>query len=155
MVRAISPKRRGHAARAQAEADRWNRNYPIGTEVLVREDNGTDTRTTTRSEAYVLCESSAVILLADRSACYALDRVRPASGEKSLQSTLFSTRPVDDSTWAIDAREQCGKAFPGLATVTAIGSGNPMIHLSMPMGLGALKELVDLLVNNGVMEIRS
>lgn len=59
----------------QAQCDRWNEKYPVGTLVCVRRDNGAVETTKTRSEAQVLSGHTPVIWLEGISGCYLLDRV--------------------------------------------------------------------------------
>lgn len=59
----------------QTECDLFNAINPIGTEVLVKRDNGDLQTTTTRSKAEVLSGHSAVIWLDGISGCYLLSRV--------------------------------------------------------------------------------
>jgi hypothetical protein len=54
----------------------WNQFCPPGTPVIVEEDDGRQTKTTTRSEAYLLGGHTAVVMLADRSGCFLLQRCR-------------------------------------------------------------------------------
>lgn len=53
----------------------WNKQFPIGTPVNVRRDDGRITETTTRSPASVLSGHTAVIWLDGISGCYDLSRV--------------------------------------------------------------------------------
>jgi hypothetical protein len=57
---------------------KWNTEHKVGTEVLVTRDNGTEDRTFTRSEAWVLGSHSAVVQLSGEAGCFLLSRVRPA-----------------------------------------------------------------------------
>lgn len=62
----------------QAECDRFNESYPVGTEVLLKKDFVDEpVRTRTWSEASVLSGHSAVVWLEGVSGCYLLDRVTP------------------------------------------------------------------------------
>ncbi len=61
--------------------ERWAA-VPFGTEVDVKRDDGTVTRTKTRSEPWLLGHGAAVIKVDGITGCYLLDRV-----------TLASTRP--------------------------------------------------------------
>ena len=66
------------ATKLQAECDRFNNLYPVGTPVNVMLDGHDEpTPTTTRSEAKVLSGHSSVIWLVNVSGCYLLDRVTP------------------------------------------------------------------------------
>lgn len=65
------------AALLQDDVDNWNRQYPIGTAVIVTKDNGAQVHTKTRSEASVMSGHSAVIWLKGISGCYALERCEP------------------------------------------------------------------------------
>ena len=60
----------------ESKVDFWNRNNEIGTLVDVKDDFGDVARTTTSSEAWVLC-GTAVVSLEDRRGGYMLDRCRP------------------------------------------------------------------------------
>lgn len=73
-------------ARVQAEIDRveeWNTEHPVGTPVTVTKDNGTETRTKTRSAAWMLGADdsspghTAVVLLEGISGAYLLSRCKP------------------------------------------------------------------------------
>jgi hypothetical protein len=66
----------------QIAVDAFNAQYPIGTAVLVRRDNGDLQETKTRSCAEVLSGHSAVIWLEDIGGCYLLDRVTAKSAIK-------------------------------------------------------------------------
>lgn len=55
----------------------WNQHYPIGTLVLVRRDDGSVFRTTTKGAAEMLSGHTPVIWLEGVRGCYALDRVSP------------------------------------------------------------------------------
>ena len=59
------------------QVEGWNKNYPVGTEVIVRRDNGTDFLTSTRSPAELLQGQTPVIWVKGISGCYALSHVRP------------------------------------------------------------------------------
>lgn len=59
------------------EVDVWNLNYPVGTPVLVRRDDGTLTQTVTTHEASILGGHTAVVWLKDIRGAYALERVSP------------------------------------------------------------------------------
>lgn len=59
-------------------AEQWNAAHPIGTEVILTRDNGAETRTVTRSEAWTLGHGQAVVKVEGISGGYALERVRPA-----------------------------------------------------------------------------
>jgi hypothetical protein len=63
--------------RLQAQCDRFNQLYPVGTAVDLLKDNGDTLRTTTRSLAEVLEGHSAVIWLRGVTGCYLLERVTP------------------------------------------------------------------------------
>ena len=56
---------------------KW-KDVPVGTEVVVTKDDGTEVRTKTESEAYLMGGHSAVIMLTGIRGCYALGRVRRA-----------------------------------------------------------------------------
>jgi hypothetical protein len=66
----------------QRKCDAWNQRHPIGTDVIVKRDDGTFQRTTSRGPAYVLSGHSAVIMLEGISGVYLLDRVSPATGTR-------------------------------------------------------------------------
>lgn len=56
----------------------WNVMHPVGIEVIVTKDDGTEMRTKTRSGAWLLDGHTAAILLDGIDGCYALERVREA-----------------------------------------------------------------------------
>jgi hypothetical protein len=56
--------------------DLFNSVTPIGTEVIQVLDDGTERRTTTRSEAWMLGGHTPVVMLTGVSGCYALNRVK-------------------------------------------------------------------------------
>lgn len=60
----------------QEKVGEWNAKNLPGINVVVTEDDDTATRTTTRSEAYLLGGHTAVIMLEDRRGAYMLDRVK-------------------------------------------------------------------------------
>lgn len=73
----------GTHEQAQAKlVEDWNRDFQVGTEVVVTKDDGSKVSTKTRSEAYMLgaCRDypghTAVILLEGINGCYMLERVR-------------------------------------------------------------------------------
>lgn len=68
----VSKKITEREARA---VDLWNAQYPVGTNVVVKRDNGETMQTVTRSEAFLLSGHTAVIQLAGISGCYSLERV--------------------------------------------------------------------------------
>jgi hypothetical protein len=55
----------------------WNTVYAVGIDVDLREDDGAITRTKTRSEAWVMGEHSAVVMVEGKSGGYDLARVTP------------------------------------------------------------------------------
>jgi hypothetical protein len=63
--------------------ERWNESHPIGTPVTVTRDSGETKETKTRSEAWMLGQSSrsqghtAVVLVEGIAGCYSLERVKP------------------------------------------------------------------------------
>ncbi len=61
---------------AYAEAEAFNRENPIGTPVSVRRDDGSVTRTVTRSRAWVLAGVCPVVLVDGIRGAYLLSRVR-------------------------------------------------------------------------------
>jgi hypothetical protein len=65
-------------AAEQPTVQQWNDRHPVGTEVVVTRDDGTELRTATRSEAWTLGGGQAVVKVAGISGGYSLDRVRPA-----------------------------------------------------------------------------
>jgi len=75
---------RAHKAAAETEqllAENWNLKHSPGTSVIVTEDDGSETHTTTRSKAILLGGHTAVVWLDDRAGGYSLRRVRPAPTE--------------------------------------------------------------------------
>lgn len=67
-------------AAAQKKCDEWNATVPVGTAVDVRHDDGSITRTRTRSQAWVICDHASV-LLDGISGGYLLERVTVRAGE--------------------------------------------------------------------------
>ena len=70
-------KRRAVQGDPKAQAEVWNARHPSGTEVNVKLDNGDIWPTKTRSEAWVLGDHTAVVMLEGRSGGYLLERVQP------------------------------------------------------------------------------
>jgi|GEM_PF-2142353 len=70
---------------AYAEAETFNRYYPIGTEVSVRRDDGSVLRTVTRSRAWVLAGVCPVILVKGIRGGYLLSRVSPAAVRRASE----------------------------------------------------------------------
>lgn len=64
--------------RIGGEVEAWNGSHPVGTEVILTEDDGSETRTTTRSEAWYLGHGEAVVKVKGRAGGYLLGRIRPA-----------------------------------------------------------------------------
>lgn len=60
---------------AYAEASHFNEKYPVGTRVSVRRDDGTVTRTKTRSRAWVLAGVCPVVMVEGIRGAYLLSRV--------------------------------------------------------------------------------
>ena len=60
---------------AYAEASDFNERYPVGTRVSVRRDDGTVTRTKTRSRAWVLAGVCPVVMVEGIRGAYLLSRV--------------------------------------------------------------------------------
>jgi len=58
---------------------KWNRTNQVGTAVIVRQDDGTDLKTSTRSEAFVMGGHTAMIMVEGISGGYMLSRVRAAA----------------------------------------------------------------------------
>ena len=63
---------------AQAEVERWNAAYPIGTEVDRTDDHGNVHRTRTRSIAWVIC-GHASVMVEGISGGYLLSRMKPVT----------------------------------------------------------------------------
>lgn len=61
----------------------WNADNPVGAEVIVTKDDGTELRTKTRSEAWVLSGHTAVVMVEGIAGGYLLARVRRALSEDS------------------------------------------------------------------------
>lgn len=71
----VKPKRKT-LKQLQAECDRFNAKFPVGSEVFVKLDGVEEPfRTVTKSNAQVLGAHSAVIWLENVSGAYLLDRV--------------------------------------------------------------------------------
>jgi len=66
----------------ELECIRWNEKNPVGTRVMVRQDNGVKCLTKTRTPAQVLNGHSAVIWTEDLPGCYLLSRVIVVQPEK-------------------------------------------------------------------------
>lgn len=67
---------------AAAEAQAWNDLHPVGTEVIVTRDDGSELRTRTRSVAWNIC-GHASVLVEGISGGYLLARVRPVPAKES------------------------------------------------------------------------
>ena len=52
------------------------KSYPVGTEVIVTKDDGSEFHTKTSSESWMLGGHTPVILVEGISGCYALERIR-------------------------------------------------------------------------------
>lgn len=76
----MSKRKQQTLGRLQFECDAFNMHVKVGDAVDVHEDDGRITRTTTRSEAQVLGDHTAVVWLADRAGCFLLGRVTLANG---------------------------------------------------------------------------
>lgn len=59
----------------------WNHSCPVGTRVLVLWDNGAQSETVTRSEAWQLGDGSPVVMIQGVVGCYALERCEPIFSE--------------------------------------------------------------------------
>ena len=81
-MRSIEQRNRRSIEQA-ARVSEWNGLYRVGTEVIVKMDDGSDVRTRTRSEAWLLQGHTAVILLEGRTGGYLLERLRPVSRERT------------------------------------------------------------------------
>lgn len=57
------------------QVDSWNKNHDVGVKVVVTKDDG-EVETITRSEAWVLGDHSAVVMVKGISGAYALERVK-------------------------------------------------------------------------------
>ena len=64
-------------AQGEATASAWNKYHRPGTAVLLVEDDGQHTETSTRSEAWVLGHGEAVVSVVGKSGCYQLSRIVP------------------------------------------------------------------------------
>lgn len=64
-------------AQQKSLVDAWNKDHQPGAAVIVRADDGSTTKTRTRSQAELLNGRLAVIWLEGFSACYALHRITP------------------------------------------------------------------------------
>lgn len=60
------------------EAAQWNDSVPVGADVIVTKDNGTEHRTKTRSDAWVVGDHTAVVKVDGISGGYMLSRIRRA-----------------------------------------------------------------------------
>jgi len=64
----------------EAECNRWNTKYPVGTDVMLNKDGHDEpVPTKTRSTAQILSGHSVVIWLENVSGCYLLSHVKPAN----------------------------------------------------------------------------
>ena len=63
------------------EAATWNESVPVGSDVIVTKDDGTELRTKTRSEAWVVGDHTAIVKVDGISGGYNLSRIRRASRE--------------------------------------------------------------------------
>lgn len=72
-------KQATRSAKAQLEADEWNKKYNFPMEVILTDDDNKDHKTRTRSIAWEIC-GHASILVEGRSGGYLLSRIRPAPG---------------------------------------------------------------------------
>ena len=68
---------RGIGKTSAAIAD-WNLRVPVGTAVIVRQDDGTDVASKTRSPAWLMC-GVPVVMYEGRAGGYLLSRVRVAT----------------------------------------------------------------------------
>jgi hypothetical protein len=60
--------------------DGFNSRFPVGSKVMLKKDGVPEpVRTTTRSEAFVMCSHSAVVFLEGVSGCYLISHVSEAS----------------------------------------------------------------------------
>lgn len=62
---------------AELNVENWNLKHPVGTQVKLRMDNGTDKITRTRYEAYVCDAGYPVCFFEGVSGYYLLDRAEP------------------------------------------------------------------------------
>ncbi len=69
-------RRQKGAAQQERMVKEWNKLHGIGCKVEVTRDLGETQQTTTRSEAQMLGDHTAVIWLDGISGCYALERVK-------------------------------------------------------------------------------
>jgi hypothetical protein len=76
------------------QIDAWNRDYPVGTPVVVIRDNGSAVDTVTRSEACSAWNNDPVIWVAGISGFYLLSRVHPKSQIPGLSEKLLPTNQV-------------------------------------------------------------
>jgi hypothetical protein len=61
-----------------AAVNRWNKNHPPETPVVLTKDDGSEVETKTRSGAWLLGGHTAVVMVEGISGCYLLERVRAA-----------------------------------------------------------------------------
>lgn len=79
---------RANMRKAKKDVEEWNAAHPVGIEVLLTKDNGTEFLTKTRSAALVGGGGGwAVIFVEGISGYYLLSRVRPASFVETARST--------------------------------------------------------------------
>jgi hypothetical protein len=72
--RAHERKARESAEEGKKLVDRWNRLYPVGQPVIVVEDDGRETETTTTTPAWLMGGHTPVVTRADRAGGYLLTR---------------------------------------------------------------------------------
>ena len=81
-------------AKLQSQCDKFNAEIPIGSEVLVRKDDGSKVLTFTTSAAQVLSGHTPVIWLKGISGCYLLDRVSKVIAAFTHEGGKLVERPV-------------------------------------------------------------
>lgn len=67
--------------KAELEASIWNKDYPEGTPVVVRKDDGSFHHGITRGPAFLSYSGHAVIFVTGLSGYWLLERVSPAVGK--------------------------------------------------------------------------
>lgn len=60
----------------QSEVDQWNAKYPVGTRCLLKNDDGTETATDTRSPAWKLPSGHVVVMIKGKSGGWNIQRLQ-------------------------------------------------------------------------------
>lgn len=82
----MTPKTKKHQ-QSECAVLRWNRDFPAGTRVSVRRDNGTAMITVTRSEAWITPSGDALVKVFGIGGGYLLGRVSPIDEKMETSPT--------------------------------------------------------------------